>query len=165
MNICIEGPDNSGKTSLALELAYIYERLIRHATKPADNEAAALDFEIECRDDSSLILDRSQAVSGLIYDFVVRKQMPYFGMHDVERLAYEALLIICLPPKDIVLADKERDQMAGVRENHEALYDAYASLVTDGKIGQASVFVYDYTKHKTTDVMGWIENLLAGPLH
>ncbi|MCR8526345.1 hypothetical protein WB334_25605, partial [Escherichia coli] len=73
-----------------------------------------------------------------------------------------ALLIICLPPKDVVLADKERDQMPGVRENHEALYDAYASLVTDGKIGQASVFVYDYTKHSAIDVMNWIDSLVPG---
>lgn len=165
MNICIEGPDNSGKSTLVNELAYIYEREVRHATKPADNVAAALDFEIECRDGSKLILDRSQAVSGLIYDAVVRKQLPYFGLHDVERLAFDALLIICLPPKEIVLADKERDQMEGVRDNHEALYDAYAGLVTDGKIGNSSVFVYDYTKHKPTDVMDWIENLLAGPLY
>lgn len=165
MNICIEGPDNSGKSRLVSELAYIYEREVRHATKPANNEAAALDFEIECRDDSSLILDRSQAISGLLYDTIVRKQMPYFGLRDVESLAYNALLIICLPPKELVLADNGRDQMDGVLSNHEALYNAYASLVTDGKIGQASVFVYDYTKHKPADVMDWIEDMLTGPLY
>lgn len=165
MNICIEGPDNSGKTTLVDQLSYIYDREIRHAGKPESNDFAAAEFEDECADSGKFILDRSQAVSGLIYDVVVRKQMPYFGMHDVERLAYDALLIICLPPKELVLGDKIRGQMPGVRENHAALYDAYDSLVKDGKIGQSSVFVYDYTMHSVTDIVDWIERMLGGDLY
>jgi len=165
MNICIEGPDNSGKSTLVKELAYIYNRQVRHATKPESDEHAWYSFEDEIIDSGKLILDRSQAMSGIVYDTVVRKQMPYFGREHLEKLAECTLLIVCLPPKEIVLADNGREQMDGVVSNHEALYDAYYELTKTGKIGFYTVFVYDYTKHKPTDIMDWIDVMLGGPLY
>lgn len=165
MNICIEGPDNSGKSTLVKELAYIYDRPVIHATRPESDEHAWGLFQDETQDSGSAILDRSQAMSGIIYDVVVRKQLPLFGREHVERLAECTLLIVCLPPKEVVLADNGREQMDGVVSNHEALYDAYTELANGGKIGHCSVFIYDYTKHKPTDVMDWIEDLLGGPLY
>lgn len=164
MNICIEGPDNSGKTTLVENLAQVYERQVRHATKPSSNEEALELFTEEVDQGGQFILDRSQAISGMLYDFHVRKQVPYFGMSQCEDLAWNTLLIICLPPKELVLADQERDQMPGVRENHEALYDAYADLATGSELGGNSIFVFDYTKHDLGDVIDWITDLLNGPL-
>lgn len=165
MNIVVEGPDNAGKTTLVELLAEVYDREIRHASKPKDNEEAFILAEEERDGAGKWILDRSQIISGMLYDFHVRKHVPYFGMKDVEDLAYDAIVIICLPPKDLVLADKTRDQMPGVRENHEALYDAYADLADGGKIGQSKIFVYDYTKHTLLDLMDGIEDVLGGPLY
>lgn len=171
MNICVEGCDNSGKTTLVEALAQIYERQVRHATRPANDVAAKMLFEEEVDEDGSWILDRSQAISGYIYDSVVRKQIPLFSMEHISTLARCTLLIICLPPKELVLGDQSREQMPGVRENHEALYDAYAELVygdhdfPGGSIDGASVFVFDYTKHHLGDVIDWITDMLGGPLY
>lgn len=166
MNICVEGPDNSGKTTLVDLLSEVYDREIVHAGKPESDAEAYADFGIELNKEGQLILDRSQAISGMLYDFHVRKEVPYFGMKDCEEVACETLLIVCLPDKELVLADKSRKQMPGVRENHEALYDGYAEMVSYMKsTGNSSVFVYDYTKHKLTDVMNWIEDVLAGPIY
>lgn len=165
MNICVEGPDNSGKTSLVEALSEIYERPVVHATKPEDNIDAWCKYQDEIEDRAQLILDRSQAVSGLIYDTVVRKQLPYFGREHVERLVADTLLIVCLPAKELVLGDKSRHQMPGVRENHEAIYDAYHDLFGTGVVSGLTVFIYDWTKHGAVDVMNWIEEMLGGPLY
>lgn len=165
MNICIEGPDNSGKTTLVKELAYIYERPVIHATRPESDEHAWGLFQDETQDSGTVILDRSQAMSGLVYDVVVRNQLPLFGREHIEKLAECTLLIICLPPKEQVLAKNGREQMEGVESNHAKLYDAYKELAHNGKIGHYSVFIYDYNEHVAADVMNWIEDMLGGPLY
>lgn len=165
MNICVEGPDNSGKTNLVEALSEIYERSVIHATKPEDDIDAWSKYLDEVEDSGNVILDRSHAVSGLIYDVAVRKQLPYFGREHVERVVADTLLIVCLPAKELVLGDKTRHQMPGVRENHEAIYDAYHDLFGTGKVGNLSVFIYDWTKHGAVDAMNWIEDILGGPLY
>ena len=171
MNICAEGPDNAGKSTLVEALAQIYERQVRHATKPANDTAARMLYEEEIDYSGRWILDRSQAISGYIYDRVVRKQEPFFNMDDVAEIAQNTLLIICLPPKELVLEDNGRDQMKGVNENLSALYDAYSMLAfgdhdfPGGSIAGNSVFVYDYTKHHLGDVIDWITDVLGGPLY
>lgn len=165
MNICVEGPDNSGKSTLVKELAHIYDRPVIHATHPESDEHAWGLFQDETQDSGTAILDRSQAMSGVIYDVVVRKQLPFFGREHLEKLAECTVLVICLPPKELVLADNGRDQMGGVAANHEVLYDAYAELAKTGKIGFHTVIVYDYTKHNSGYIMDKIEALLGGPLY
>lgn len=165
MNICIEGPDNSGKTTLVKELAYIYERPVIHAPRPESDEHAWGLFQDETQDSGTVILDRSQAMSGLIYDIVVRNQLPLFGREHIEKLAECTLLIVCLPPLEDVLAENGREQMHGVASNHAKLYEAYKELANGGKIGHYSVFIYNWRIHTTTDVMNWIEEMLGGPLY
>ena len=171
MNICVEGPDNSGKSVLVKALSQIYDRPTLHATKLESDADARRMFEAEVDDAGELVLDRSQAISDYIYSKVVRKQPSCFDYDDVVEVAEKTLLIICLPPKDLVFGDRKREEMPGVRENHEALYDEYMMLAygdhdfPGGSIDGNSVFVFDYTKHHLGDVIDWITDTLGGPLY
>lgn len=171
MNICVEGPDNSGKSVLVKALSQVYDRPTLHATKLESDADARRMFEAEVDDTGELVLDRSQAISDYIYSKVVRKQQSCFDYDDVVEVAQQTLLIICLPPKELVLAKNGREQMAGVNENLSDLYDAYQHLAygdhdwPGGEIAGNSVFVFDYTKHTLETVMDWIEQMLGGPLY
>lgn len=165
MNICVEGPDNSGKTTLVESLAQIYERQVRHASYTGNHNEDWLMFQDELADEGQLILDRSKAISGYIYDRVVRKVASPFTYSEIAEVAQFTLLIICLPPKELVLEDNGRDQMKGVNENLSALYDAYDDLATGCMIDGNSVFIFDYTKHHLGDVIDWITDILGGPLY
>lgn len=171
MNICVEGPDNSGKSVLVKALSQIYDRPTLHATKMKSDADARSMFEAEVDDAGRLVLDRSQAISDYIYSKIVRKQQSCFDYDDIVEVAEKTLLIICLPPKDLVLGDRKREEMPGVRENHEALYDEYVTLAYGdhdfhgGSIDGNSVFVFDYTKHHMGDVIDWITDVLGGPLY
>ena len=171
MNICVEGPDNSGKSTLVEALAQIYDRQVKHATKPESDKKAMEDFGFELDGDMELILDRSQAISGYIYDRVVREQSSLFDLDDIAEVARCTLLIICLPPKELVTADNGRDQMKGVNENLSELYDEYTALAygdhdfPGGSIDGNSIFIFDYTKHRLGDVIDWITDTLGGPLY
>lgn len=171
MNICVEGPDNSGKTTLVESLAQIYNRQVKHAGYTGNHIEDHEQFMLEIEDDGQLILDRSKAISGYVYDSVVRKIGSKFNMDDIAEVAQNTLLIICLPPKELVLEDNGRDQMKGVNENLSALYNEYTMLAygdhdfPGGSIDGNSVFVYDYTKHHLGDVIDWITDTLGGPLY
>lgn len=171
MNICVEGCDNSGKSVLVKALSQIYDRPTLHATKLESDADARRMFEAEVDDAGELVLDRSQAISDYIYSKVVRKQQSCFDYDDVVEVAEKTLLIICLPPKDLVLGDRKREEMPGVRENHAALYDEYMMLAygdhdfPGGSIDGNSVFIFDYTKHHLGDVIDWITDTLGGPLY
>ena len=125
MNICVEGPDNSGKSVLVKALSQIYDRPTLHATKMKSDADARSMFEAEVDDAGRLVLDRSQAISDYIYSKIVRKQQSCFDYDDIVEVAEKTLLIICLPPKDLVLGDRKREEMPGVRENHEEIGRAH----------------------------------------
>lgn len=165
MNICVEGPDNSGKSTLVESLAQIYERQIRHAGYTGNHVCDWNLFQEELQENSKLILDRSKAISGYVYDHVVRKIESPFTVDDIAAVARCALLIVCLPPKELVLADNGRDQMKGVNENLVWLYNEYVELFCEGSFDDNSIFIFDYTKHHLGDVIDWITDTLGGPLY
>lgn len=165
MNICVEGPDNSGKSTLVESLAQIYERQVRHAGYTDNHDEDWIVFQDELADEGQLILDRSKAISGYIYDRVVRKVASPFTYSDMLEVAQYTLLIICLPPKELVVEDNGRDQMKGVNENLSDLYLEYEELTRECEAYGNSVFVFDYTKHHLGDVIDWITDTLGGPLY
>lgn len=134
--IIIEGPDNSGKTTLAQEICESMDSLYikTYQTKWTHQELRAfqedlLDMDYRRSDDRQWVFDRYPVVSHYIYSRVIRNDHSY-GWDDLRELLLPwkdagVEYIYCRPDLSIIEDYGDRPQMAGVKENTRELVDLY----------------------------------------
>lgn len=144
MAILVEGPDNSGKSTLCEKLANHFHWPIERATRPLKSEDDMFDM---CTQDimlmqTSCIMDRSYIISDAIYGPLCRNQslvdLRYWfaQIQTIQRTCGNFELIFCDGP-DNVLANMSthivkitdtREHLAAVERNKMALISAYRNL-------------------------------------
>jgi cytidylate kinase len=155
MIIVVEGPDNSGKTVLALKLAKLLDSIyIKSYHIPIVYSAEILAYQATLEQAETfspfVISDRHPAISEPIYGSLIR------GGH---RLRSEDIVhcqeaihtyVYCRPHLTTILNTlPEREQMEGVRDNISgiiSLYDQiFDSLRHEGRI---PVYIFNYVTDK-----------------
>lgn len=149
--IIIEGPDNSGKSTLGTQLSDALGIPLRHSVRPAPEWSHRQCFEHSARQlrPQRAILDRVYAISENIYGPICRKEN---GLGDNAKKALmdlyhrPYLVIFCRPPVRDILANGEREQMEGVLENHHDLIRGYDRLMEDMvRFSLCTVIQYNWT--------------------
>lgn len=150
--IIIEGPDNSGKSTLAAQLRRDTGLPVIQSSRPSPDLNFVQVYQ-HCLyqvapKEKLAILDRVTAISESIYGPICRGESA-LGMYqrdallDVWNRPYT--VIYCRPEDSVILDNKGRDQMPGVLENHQAIIAAYDRLMDDlARFGTPHVSVYDW---------------------
>jgi len=143
--IIVEGPDNTGKTTLIQQLQDIFHlpslRAGFHPQNPKDIHQYHYWAVTSPR---QLILDRHPAVSDFIYTPILRPTEPELSSLDlIIRMLDRHYTIFALPPfNQVEKSYDERPQLKGTKENLRRIYQAYEKLLNDFEPN----FLYDYTK-------------------
>lgn len=137
MSIILEGPDGAGKTTLLQELHGHFPGMEQHPRfstsvgGPIANLAEAVYKDTKSRA-THFLYDRHPVISEYIYTFSTgRRISPTFLSDSMgrirNRVAHHSLVIWCLPPLREVQRNvaNEIDQMPGVVENIEDIYNMY----------------------------------------
>jgi len=169
--IIVEGPDNSGKTTLArklsadLQLVYVNNR-----SRPKNFK----DLDYDCFHLTNLamtvptVFDRWGPISEPIYGPIIRKteKMTRDELTQLHRYAEQAkpIVIYCRPSMNRLLDFGDIEQMPGVKENATRLVEAYdKELKFVGKY--LTTCIYDYDAHEYSQIREIITNHIRGPLH
>lgn len=167
--LIVEGPDGSGKTTLCQKLAEDFDIPIMNwetelgisrddlKENPTQRYYHALALELsDSRGQRPFIHDRLY-FSSLVYGPLMQGniQMSPEDSKLISRLllAFACPIIMCMPPKDVVLENMKKDdhQMEGVRELQGDVYDAYQALFTAKDQVFPYCLWYDYTETQKGD--------------
>lgn len=167
--IILEGPDGSGKTTLAKVLAEDHKYKIVHNGPPETKELDL--FYIgqlygANSDSKPTVFDRLH-LGERIYGNVMRNKSLINPMEEkiIERHseAMDAQIVLCLPPWRIVLenwvrnaANEYVDSVAKL----ETIYDAYLKLLYSGR----PYVWFDYTRHRVHSFAEALTRLQGNPL-
>lgn len=150
--IILEGPDYAGKSKLAFHLIDKYKFNYYHCIVQPDILKYHLDVLNVALNDinkysSNYVIDRLH-LSEYVYGSIFRNgpQYDYKKLNNyIENKFNNYKLIICLPPKDIVInGHKQR-----LKENNEMfstvdkVYDMYNNIVNNKDV---KYYIYDFTK-------------------
>ncbi|QDH45124.1 guanylate kinase [Salmonella phage SE13] len=145
MNIIIEGPDNAGKSTLIEFLKSRTGRSVIHNTVDKNPESVMAKQTKENALEGNCIYDRSAVISEYIYCLVLqRTPVVNINISHVADMCDNAIVIFCMPPVEKVLATT-KDEMPGVVENLEALYNQYDNLIDELVLMSKQFFIYDWT--------------------
>lgn len=135
--VIIEGPDGSGKTTLANSLLKgtgLPTILIRRSGSPGDKET--IENQMELIQDLgkgplNVIADRHPLISEQIYGKILRNQVwPGWSAGKVSSILLNSFLIYCRPPRETIQSCLEcNDQLEGVHERIGALIEEYDNLI------------------------------------
>lgn len=150
--IILEGPDNSGKSTLAAKLKRDTGLPVIHSVKPKE-DMSSIQVYHHCLNqvapkDTLSILDRVTAISESIYGPICRGKSA-LGMYQKDALLdiwqRPYTIIYCRPDDETILENGGRPQMPGVLENHKRIIDAYDTFMDDlMRFGCPLVFWYDW---------------------
>lgn len=166
--IILEGPDNSGKSTLAARIKRDLKIPVIHSQKPSEDWTSRMVYEhclkqLAPRMELS-ILDRVTAISEAIYGPICRGESA-LGNYQAEALLdlwqRPYAIIYCRPSDETILDNKGREQMPGVLENHKKIIEAYDRVMDDISIfSSCYVMKYDWqvrTNYQT--VLNWIATI------
>lgn len=154
--IILEGPDNSGKSTLGAGLKSLLGWKFEHGKRfhvydisdHGRGEAVYREALVQLTP-RPIILDRCYAIGENIYGPIVRghNNLNHRALDILRTLANsQSLIIYCRPPiENIVGTTKE--EMPGVKENLEAITKTYDRVMDVLEKSGAFVIRYDYTKH------------------
>lgn len=138
MIIILEGPDGSGKTTLAKQLSrqtgYPYE----HRSKPENEEEKAkmmIEYLQMCKSRQNLIVDRCW-YSEMVYGKVMRDQsyIDYTQMYELERMLAKggAIIIYCTASKAALWmrATQRGEDYITSRDDFNAICEEYEKLMS-----------------------------------
>lgn len=142
--IFIEGPDNSGKSTLCKKLEKAGVKLGDIGNDVSKN---LINFSARTQLDSrNMVFDRSRVISELVYGNVIRNDCR-ISKESVEQFIYaRPLVIYCRPPTSRILRNNGREQMEGVLEKHEQLIHTYDHVMDSLKAYGVRVIDFDYTQ-------------------
>lgn len=157
--IVLEGPDGAGKTTLLANLLDMFPGIEEHARASSSVGGPLPDIHEWAKSDLAThffqplaFYDRHPMISEPIYGSIVRDFVhEWFSSEEAQGLGQSfltnTLLVICLPTLEAVLENiRVDDQMDGVDDHIEAIYNAYkATLVSLKDAFPYNVFHYDYT--------------------
>jgi len=173
MIIILEGPDGSGKTTLAKYLQSRHDFQYVHTGPPTDNdllEEYGRTLYDACRSSRNVVIDRLH-VGERIYGPQLRGQdrLGRDGEILIHRLisAYGVRLVFCLPPYEVALSNwksrfAEGMELIEKEAIYQKVYAAYRATMNDAFYNQSTWF--DYTKMTldlATDI--FLSNLATPP--
>lgn len=157
MNLIIEGPDNAGKSTLIKFLEPHISGGVIHNTVDKDAESVLAKQSAELSLEGDKCYDRSAVISEYIYCSVLgRTPVIDINLDSIFALAKSTILVICLPSKHHVTGTT-KEEMAGVKENISALYDAYDNLVDHLSIAKVPFVVYDWEANEPQEILDYIK--------
>lgn len=158
--IILEGPDGGGKTTLLNQLAGSFPSIARHARASEGVAGPVKDLYEWAHEDvwswmgqPLSFYDRHPLISEYIYGPITRGTMDA-RFHTTplrRRFAQRALVIVCLPPLEVVRrsVSAERD-MPGVSTHIDPIWHLYASLRATWPVSSGLVF-YDWTQTRVPE--------------
>lgn len=163
--IILEGVDGSGKTTLLSNLLDQFPSIEEHARASASVGGPLDNIQDWAREDMATQMiqplsfyDRHPMFSEPIYGAIIRNYVhPWFNSDEAQEMGdsflRNNLIVICLPPLENVLENvKVEDQMPGVHDHIEALYNVYRQTITSLQVAfPHNVFHYDYTNEEDLD--------------
>lgn len=150
--ICVEGADNSGKSTLCKRLTDGFSLPVIRRTGPAPQEEMLDRIRALMMSTDMAIHDRCSVFSEPVYGSVLRGGSA-FGTKSWEYiwllLWKNPLIIYCRPPKEAVFNFGDRKQMDGVIAQKEQLlerYDELMNVVQSIMPNPENFLVYDWTE-------------------
>lgn len=149
--IVVEGVDNSGKTTLALELAKRLRAVFVKVERPAkgnDLPAFSNILEVASLYSGIVVIDRHVAISEPIYGEIIRGGHALREDEMKSAIARVTDIVYCRPPTDVIMGTLEvRGQMEGVVKHAAELLKAYDFLFEEDVPGVGhKLHRYDYTQ-------------------
>lgn len=148
--IILEGPDNSGKSTLGRKLAKKFDLVLKHSIRP-DKSWVTHEVLRHSRSQlipSRIIQDRVYAISEYIYGNIIRGHTalgPFHAQALRDLYSRDHLIIYCRPQMKTILNNKGRDQMEGVLDHHEAIVKEYDDVMGDiARYSSNRVISYDW---------------------
>lgn len=151
----VEGPDNSGKSTLASFLARELKTHLVHSGGPGKDKIEFMARVNRLTDyPSPVIFDRFPVISEHVYAPVIRNTDTFDGtvhMHRLRLMARNPIIIYCRPPMPILMDLKDHpvksehedaDHVARVVRNGLALVQRYDEVMTTD---YPDALHYDYT--------------------
>jgi adenylate kinase family enzyme len=150
MMIIIEGPDNSGKSTLGEYLSKQLGTPLQRSEKPDPAWTPVQALEHSCRQlrPQSAIRDRAYVISEYVYGPICRggsalQEYHPQAMFDLYSRPY--LIIYCRPRSSTILRNGGREQMDGVLENHQRIIDGYDCLMEElARFSRCKILRYDW---------------------
>lgn len=141
MIIIVEGCDFSGKSTLALQLANDLNAFMIRSRKPKSvADVMSWASLVQSTFDIPVVCDRSPLFSDLIYGPIIRGESAITPRQAraILGLLTHVVVVYCNPGKETVLS-ANNDQMDGVKENLEKIYDTYQE-----HMAQCPVYLHEY---------------------
>jgi cellulose biosynthesis protein BcsQ len=157
MLIIIEGMDNTGKSTLAKQLAEDLQIDLRHSKgKDIDMSDNLLDIYWDSKK-GHLITDRINLISEVVYGPILRNQNKLEKTKKIWWEIYDSLeivIIYCRPSLGMILQSmSEREQMEGVIDNTEQLLLAYDREILQLEKDKKPIFRYNYIEDNYEEVL------------
>lgn len=161
-NIVIFGMDNTGKTTLGNNLKTLLNEVGNakyvHSLGNVPIEKQMAFMESELSNNKAIdfkIFDRFPIIEERVYGNVLRGGSRYYGMgnYENEQLSKVDLFIYCDPGLDVIKNWQGREQMDGVIDNVDRLYNEYLVLKNELINNGYNVKTYDFNKDDYHDLM------------
>lgn len=153
--IIIEGPDNSGKSTLARGLSkelgwprYHPTRFKKYITDPGECQLEAFNFGYNQLIPRRQILDRCFAVGECVYGELIRTENKLGDLASrllVTLANTQHLIIYCRPPESYIKAST-KPEMEGVMENMDEIIRTYDAIMGGLEKTGAFIIRYDFSK-------------------
>lgn len=140
--VIVEGPDNSGKSTLVSMLEKELDIKATHSGGPANTEAEIIERmdRIQTKVFDKVLFDRVPCISDQVYAHVLRGGSPFEKTKHLKRLImHEPLIIYCRPPTHILIklddhvvkAHETVEHVEAVKANRHKLIKRYDDLMKD----------------------------------
>lgn len=167
--IVLFGVDNSGKTTLAKQLGYLYDAnfgktFVTIPLGPANLDEQINFMKTHLNSNVHTIFDRFPILEEMVCGNVLRGFSNFDALSDEQCDMYFDRIncfILCYPGILKVTEWGERDQMQGVKENVLMLINTYNALAFSLLQNGKNLIEYDYTRDTPEDVFNKINEMLG----
>jgi len=158
--IVVEGPDNSGKTTLLKTISEAFRTEIHHSGGPPKYDGETLDRTAEYLQMDYKLYDRFPAISDQVYSPLFRG-VNYFNTKRGQQLFKDFLLkrpliVYCRPPDEVLMElenhkfhpeNETQEHFQKVMANQAKIIETYDALMAQiSNLNIAPMVQYDWTK-------------------